>query len=92
MKFQRVKCKEILYAKEIFVSKSYIITCTGKKANILDKKFNLLQTIEGLDYVYSAEMSLDEKELLLISNGNKFYLISLLCFIIKMRGGVQGAI
>lgn len=77
MKFQRVKCKALLYAKEIFVSKSYIITCTGKKANILDKKFHLLQTIEGLDYVYSAEMSPDEKELLLISNGNKFYVVNI---------------
>ena len=73
MKFQKVKCKSLSYAKEIFVSDSYIIGCTGKKANILDKQFNLLQTIEGLDYVYSAEMSPDEKELLLVSNGNKFY-------------------
>ena len=77
MKFQRVKCRSLSFAKEIFVSNSYIITCTGKKANILDKQFNLLQTIEGLDYVYSAEMSPDEKELLLVSNENIFYVVNL---------------
>lgn len=77
MKLQRVKCKSLSYAKEIFVSDSYIIACTGKKVNILDKHFNLLQTIEGLDYVYLAEMSPDEKELLLVSNENKFYVVNL---------------
>ena len=77
MKLQKVKCKSLSYVKEIFVSDSYIIGCTGKKANILDKQFKLLQTIEGLDYVYSAEISPDEKKLLLVSNGNKFYVVNL---------------
>ena len=80
MKLERIKCKPLDRAKDLCVSQSYIIGCTGQKAAILDKQRNLLHTVEGLEYVYSAEVSPDETKLLLISNGNKFYLVDLHTF------------
>lgn len=73
MKLQRIKCAPFIHAWDLTVSPSYIVGCTGKKAVILDRQYNLLQTVEGLDYVYRAHLSPDEKQLLLISNSNKFY-------------------
>ena len=77
MKLERIKCKPLERAKDLCVSRSYIVGCTGQKAAILDKQRNLLHTVEGLEYVYSAEVSPDETKLLLISNGNKFYIVDL---------------
>lgn len=77
MKLQRIKCLPLVHAWDLTVSPSYIVGCTGKKAVILDRQYNLLQTVEGLDYVYKAHLSPDEKQLLLISNGNKFYVTDL---------------
>lgn len=73
MKLQRIKCPPLVQAWDLTVSPSYIVGCTGKKAVILDRQYNLLQTVEGLDYVYKAHLSPDEKQLLLISNVNRFY-------------------
>lgn len=73
MKLQRIKCAPLVHAWDVTVSPSYIVGCTGKKAIILDRQYNLLHTVEGLDYVYKAHLSPDEKQVLLISNGNKFY-------------------
>ena len=78
MNLNRIKCKPLERAKNLCVSRSYIVGCTGKKAAIMDKQLNLIHTIEGLDYVYSAEVSPDETKLLLISTLNKFYIVDLL--------------
>ncbi len=80
MKLEQIKCKPLERAKDLCVSRSYIIGCTGPKAVILDKQRNLIHTVEGLEYVYSAEVSPDETKLLLISNGNKFYIVDLHTF------------
>ncbi len=77
MKLRRIKCPLLTHAWDLTVSPSYIVACTGKKAVILDRQYNLLQTVEGLDFVYQAHLSPDEKQLLLISNGNKFYVTDL---------------
>ena len=77
MKLHRIKCSPLSRAYDLTVSPSYIVGCTGKRAVILDRQYNLLQTIEGLDYVYKAHLSPDEKQLLLISNSNKFYVTDL---------------
>lgn len=77
MKLQRIKCPLLVHAWDLTVSPSYIVGCTGKKAVILDRQYNLLQTVEGLDYVYKAHLSPDETQLLLISNSNKFYVTDL---------------
>ena len=73
MRLQRIQCKPFVHAYDLTASPTYIVGCTGRKAVILDRQYNLLQTVEGLDHVYSAHLSPDEKQLLLISNGNKFY-------------------
>lgn len=80
MKLERIKCKPLERAKDFCVSLSYIIGCTGKKAAIMDRYLNLLHTVEGLDYVYSAHISPDETKLLLISTLNKFYIVDLQTF------------
>ncbi len=77
MKLQRIKCPPLVHAWDLTVSPSYIVGCTGKKAVILDRQYNLLKTVEGLDYVYEAHLSPDETQLLLISTGNKFYVTDL---------------
>ena len=46
----------------------------------MDKQLNLIHTVEGLEYVYSAEVSPDETKLLLISNGNRFYIVDMHTF------------
>lgn len=74
MKLERIKCKPFIHAWDLIVSDSYLIGCTGKRVAVLDREYQLLHTIEGLDYVYSADVSPDEKKLLLISNDNKFYI------------------
>jgi hypothetical protein len=80
MKLERIKCKPLERAKNLFVSQSYIIGCTGQKAAIMDKQLNLIHTVEGLEYVYSAEVSPDETKVLLISNGNWFYIVDMHTF------------
>lgn len=80
MKLERIKCKPLEKAKNLCVSQSYIIGCTGQKAAIMDKQLNLIHTVDGLEYVYSAEVSPDETKLLLISNGNKFYIVDMHTF------------
>ena len=80
MKLERIKCKPLERAKNLCISQSYIIGCTGQKASIMDKQLNLIHTVEGLEYVYSAEVSPDETKLLLISNGNKFYIVDMHTF------------
>lgn len=77
MKLQRIQCPHLVHAGDITVSSSYIIGCTGRRAMILDRQYNLLQTIEGLDYAYRAHLSPDEKQLLLISTLNKFWVTDL---------------
>lgn len=80
MQLERIKCKPFERAKNLCVSQSYIIGCTGQRATIMDKQLNLIHTIEGLEYVYSADVSPDETKLLLISNGNRFYIVDLRTF------------
>lgn len=73
MKLQRIRCAPLARAWDLTVSPEYIVGCTGRKAVILDRQYKLLQTVEGLDHVYTARLSPDETQLLLISAGNRFY-------------------
>ena len=73
MKLERIKCKHFVHAQNIHLSPSYLVGCTGKRAVILDRAYELVQNIDGLDYVYEADFTQNEQEILLISTGNKFY-------------------
>lgn len=77
MRLERIKCSPFVHAKDFILTPSYIIGCTGRKAVVLDREFNHLSTIDGLEYVYRADLFEDEKKLLLISNDNKFYVANL---------------
>lgn len=77
MKLERIKCKHLVHAWDLAVSDSCLVGCTGKRAVILDRAYQLLRKIEGLDYVYAADVSPDEGEVLLVSNENKFYVADL---------------
>lgn len=93
MKLKEIKIKGFNNAKNVTVSNKYIITCTGRRALIYDSNLLLVREIKGLDYCYKAEVSPDEKYLLLISNGNRFWIVSLEDFSIKsytIRGSYNG--
>ncbi len=83
MKLKQIKCQHFARAKTVFVFPSYIVACTGQKAVLLDRQYNLIHAFENLDYVYSADISPDESKLLLVSNGNKFYIADLSTFEVK---------
>ncbi len=59
------------------MSFSLIIGCTGSRAVVLNRQYQHLQTIDGLDHVYKAHISPDEKQALLVSTKNKFYVADL---------------
>lgn len=77
MKLERIKCKHLSRAWDITVSRNYLAACTGRRAVILSRELELLHTVDGLDYVYSAVFSPDERKLLLIANGSKFYILDM---------------
>lgn len=77
MKLERIKCKHLTRAWDITVAPHYLAACTGRRAVILSRELELLHTVEKLDYVYAAKFSPDEGKLLLISNGNKFYILDM---------------
>ena len=80
MQLERIECKLLERAKSVCVSPNYIVGCTGKRAMIMDSQGALLHTVEGLEYVYVAQVSPDETKLLLVSNANKFYIVDLQTF------------
>lgn len=77
MKLERIKCKLLDRAWDISVSPSLIIGCTGSRAIVLNRQYQHLQTINGLDHVYKAHISPDEEHVLLVSTKNKFYIADL---------------
>ena len=68
MKLYRIKCKHFVHAWVIAVSDSCLVGCMGRRAGILDRAYQPLRSIEGLDYVYAADVSPDEGEVLLVTN------------------------
>lgn len=89
MKLIEMKFPKLIRAKNIAISKKYLLFTTGKKVLIFDKKFQLIQEIDGLRYCYKAIISPDEKSVLLISNLNHFKILSLNTFEIS-RHTIKG--
>lgn len=77
MRFIKENVKQFARAKAVTYSEHYIVCSTGGQIKIFDKDFNLLQTIKGVRYVYKCIISPDEKNLLLISITNCFYVVEL---------------
>lgn len=80
MKLHKIKCRPLERAKNLVVSPSYVVGLTGQKAVILDRHLNLLHVVDGLSYVYAAQISPDESKLLLIANTNHFHIVDLQTF------------
>lgn len=83
MILKELKKDFLKYAKGFCFSENFSIFCTGQRAFICDKALNPIYTVEKLSYVSHAYVSLDEKSLLLVSNGNIFYLVDLTDFSVK---------
>ena len=64
-------------AKKVILSDRYVFVLTGNSLLILSKAYELIKTIDGLNHVYNGVLSPDEQKLLLISNGNHFYVVTL---------------
>ncbi len=75
--------KELRFAKNFTITPNYIILYTGTTVVICNKQFNLIKKIQNIKYVYNGYVSSDEKSLLLVSNVNRIYIISLEDYLIK---------
>ena len=77
MKLSKIENRNFRYAKEASISDNYVILYTGQRALILNKSLEVITEIEKLYYVYRGCLSPDETKLLLVSNGNIFYITSM---------------
>mgnify|MGYP004661287065 FL=1 len=82
MNLSKIYYPNLSRSKYFTFSKNYFISCTGKRALIFDKKLQLIKEVDKLNYVYNAIVSPDESKVLLISNSNCFYILSLENFIV----------
>jgi hypothetical protein len=80
MFFLKDSKKRFPRARGVAVSEHFIVSLSGAQARLYDTQFNLLHTIKGLQYVYKCIISRDESQLLLISTGNWFYVVSLITY------------
>lgn len=80
MTLEKIKYPFLRYSKSASISRKYIVFSTGKSIIICNKDFDILHTVDNLDYAYHVFISPDESKLLVISNGNRFYLIDLMSF------------
>jgi hypothetical protein len=95
MSFKKLRIKKVkipLFSniKGITSSEKFIVTFTGRRANIFNKNLELLYTIDDLYYVYNGYISPDESKILLVSTGNKFYIYSLNTFECLQKYSLKG--
>lgn len=69
--------KELRRSKNLTLTLRYIILYKGTSVVIYDHEFVCQKKILNLKYVYNGYVSPDETKLLLVSNTNTYYLISL---------------
>ena len=69
--------KDLSRAKNISFTSKYIILYKGASISIYDHDFICKVKIPKLNYVYRGYVSPDESKLLLVSSGNRFYVLSL---------------
>lgn len=83
MRFVNENVKQFARAKVATWSKNYVVCSSGGQVKIFDKNLRLLHIIKGLKYVYQCIISPDERNLLLVSIANFFYLVNMESFSIK---------
>lgn len=69
--------KELRHSKNLTLTSRYIILYNGSSVVIYDYEFVCQRKILNLKYVYHGYVSPDETKLLLVSNTNRYYLVSL---------------
>ena len=69
--------KELRHSKNLTLTSRYIILYNGSSVVIYDYEFVCQKKILNLKYVYNGYVSPDETKLLLVSNKNRYYLVSL---------------
>ena len=69
--------EHLRYAKKYTITNKYIVFYTGQSAIIYSRETGTYKKISNLKYTYQGYVSADEKHLLLVSNANLFYLVSL---------------
>lgn len=88
--FKKEVCQSFKNAKGWTYSNKFIVSFTGKKANIFDKRLKLLFTVTDLNCVYHGYISGDERKLLLVSTSNLFYVFSLETFELLQKYSLKG--
>ena len=78
-----LKLNVLNYVESTKVSTKYVFGFTGSRVKIFNKEMQLIKEIPRLDHVYTGSISPDEKKLLLVSTGNRFYILSLETFELK---------
>ena len=69
--------QKLRHSKNLTLTSRYIILYNGSSVVIYDYKFVCQKKILNLKYVYNGYVSPDETKLLLVSNENRYYLVSL---------------
>jgi len=82
MRFVKEKVKQFARAKAVACSENFVVCSSGGQVKIFDKNLSLLQIITGLKYVYQCLISPDEKNILLVSIANLFYIVDLESFFV----------
>lgn len=72
--------KELGRAKNLTLTSKYIIVYRGASVVIYNHEFVCQKKILNLKYVYNGYVSPDETKLLLVSNTNRYHIISLIDF------------
>lgn len=89
MRFIKENRKEFARAKFVTYSENFVVCSTGRQVKIFDKNLHLLQTVKEVQYIYKCIISPDEQNLLLVSNANYFYIVSLKTFQVS-RNMIKG--
>jgi len=92
MKLIPLKCPHLKNAKNIIPHPNYLFVLTGKAIIILDRNFEHIKTVEGLKYAYRGSLSPDQTKLLVTSNDNMFYILSLESLEITYRCSIKGGV
>ena len=78
-----IKLTNYSRAKSFTIGEKNIFFFTGQRVIICDRELNIIKTIQGLRYVYRGILSPDETNLLMISNAQYFYTLSIPDFTLK---------
>jgi len=77
MKLTKISYPCLRNAKKFHIAGDRMIFCTGRKARITDRDFNIIKEIDDLYYTYHSSLSPDQTKALLVSMDHLFYIIDI---------------